>query len=182
MKNSLMVIILIIVFTSCEKLEYEIPVQIINNDGGSYSEGFEKAIKNKLSRRNFLVVDYETNYAVTISGFYIQESFDYETVYDDCNGGTVEYELRTEWLNGVVTLWNGNEIVKEWKVEASESEHLKGGEPLLIDILTPDCEDDGDCPECTEYYIKSPLVININNDLRLTAKRIANYMVDMMNN
>ncbi len=183
MKNIVIIIILTLVSFSCEKLEYEIPVQIVNMDCSSYSKVFEKAIKNKLSRRNFQIVDYGALYVLTINDFYFDEWDKYETVYDDCtSNGAVEYELHVEEVRGTVTFREGNEIIESWEIQASESESLSEGKPLLVEILSSDddCEEYGDCPDCTDYHVSSPGVFNIKNRLKNSARKIAKDMVDIL--
>ena len=181
MKKTILICLILGSLLSCEKLETEIPIKIINNSSGSYSNVFERALEKKLSRRNFDVVEYETMYTIVLTDFYVDEWYEYETVYDDCDYGTTEYELLNEQLFATVSFYKFEDNIESWNIDASQSEYLKEGDSFLVDILTSDddCEDEGNC-NCTEYRVKSPGILNINNDLRSSARNIANDLVDML--
>jgi hypothetical protein len=179
MKHINLILLVGIILCSCEKLDEEILIQIINKDGGSYSKTFEKAIENKLDRRNFIIVHSETEYVLEIEDFNLYDYYDYETVYDDCDYGTNEYELLVEEISGFISLYDRNGLIESWKIDASQSEYVSEGEPLLIEIFSSDddCEDEGNC-DCNDYYVKSPGIFNINSELRTEARKIANDLVD----
>ena len=180
MKYIVVLILFVLTFSACEKrkLEFEVPIQIVNNSSIYYSRIFEKNVKKKLEKRNFRIVSFDTDFQLILDYWDSYETTNYETVYDDCDYGVYTYELESEEAEGTILLMEGQRIIDEWYFHESNSEYLRAGDGLLIELFSNDEEEEQDC---TEYTVKSTSFNGISSKLRSQARHVANDMVDYFN-
>ena len=143
------------------------PIQIINLDGSREARFFEEKLMNKLERRNFLVVDHDTPLKLFIQDFTIQVYTRTITVHDDCDVGHASFTLEEEELDGVVILREEGRLIDRWDIQAANYDVLKENDPVLLQILFPDEDDE----YCSDYWVKSRERMNAN--LRACARRVA---------
>lgn len=173
-KSILPTLISAFVLLSCEKLDIDVPVQVINMDGSKQSRFFEDEIREKLGNRNFILVDHAAQYQFVIGNFQLQEYTTTERVYDDCSG-QASYTLHTEEVEGEITLFENDVMLQQWGVFGANFDVLRVGDPLLLEILFPDEEED----YCSNYFVKTKCKMDKN--LRTCARRVAGDAVRKLN-
>ena len=160
-------LLLMVGLGSCTKLSLEMPIQIINLDGSREARFFEEKLTNKLERRNFIIVRHDTPLKLFIQDFTIRSYHRNVNVHDDCGTGYNSFTLTEEELDGVVILREDELFIDRWDIQAANYDVLKENDPVLIQILFPDEEDE----ECSDYWVKSRERMNAN--LRACARRVA---------
>jgi len=113
------------------------------------------------------VVNRNATFTMEISDFHIHTYYRTETVTDDCAGGHRTYTLEEQELQGLAVLSEDGYVVGSWDIEAANYDVLKGEDPILIQILFPDDENE----DCSDYWVKSRERMRAN--LRACARRIA---------
>ncbi|MEO9869484.1 hypothetical protein [Ekhidna sp.] len=166
--------IAVIVF-SCQKLDMEVPIQVVNLDGSSNASYFKAQVIPKLRKRNFQVVNYDTPLKLLIEDFMIDIDYNTEVVWDDCNGGHNIFNLRDENLEGRVTLTEDGRPLQQWEIQASNYEVLREGDPFLIELFFSNDEE----KNCSDYFVKSKC--KMDNHLKNCARRVAVDAVKKVN-
>ena len=143
------------------------PIEIIDREGTSQSRYFVEKLKDKLSKRDFIIVTHGASLKMEVMDFHIHTYSRTVTVKDDCSGGHRSFTLEDEELDGHALLTEDGIAIGQWSVEASNYDVLKEQDPILLQILFPDDEEE----DCYDYRVKSKERMRAN--LRACARRIA---------